>query len=375
MSNQSISIDDVIALSKMTGLDSFIDPLGFKDYDDYPEKATYSKMKLNMIDDAKKKTIKSVPGFITGTDVVMPVSALKVSMDEKTKKPHKNGTLAFRTLTIEEVSKNLKRKKTSTKGEADEEEARILAQAEVIKANTDKLIEVLEIINQSQMKVFKDINTRIAKDNNDDDSEEFEFEPVKTANMKQLTPFPIKQTHRKDKEGKSKRKKMIALENPIYRVRIPVYEGRIGMKFGSSPFIPIVFDASKSSKQNRKVEAKVKVNNNKGKKTHESLTYENVSDYWKPCSLLLTYTLCIRKIIFSKSGLSCPVEMRDLMCIPNKKSEDGHSALVAPEKLSAACEEYADSDSDSEESDGGEEVKTDVIEESDEEAEEESDDE
>lgn len=170
--------------------------------------------------------------------------------------------------------------------------------------NLKKFIKVLDIIDNSYKKLCEDIKTN---------ENSFTFRVKKDRNQKDINEFSIKQVTRLNRETKKDEK----LENPIFRLKLPVCknDGRVGVwSTYHNAFKNIVFDARKMNKKNnyQPVPAKVRVD---GKLRDLDVT--NASSFISYKSLI-GGNITFECIVASKFGLSLNSSFYDLYVYRHK---------------------------------------------------------
>lgn len=218
-------------------------------------------------------------------------------------------TVQFKSLSREDIEGGDYVPRTlSTREDQEKEVKRVAKNIDGYTANNAKLIQVLDILNASFIKVASEI---IEADKN----REVKFTVRKDRKKKDVTIFPLKQSTRYDEE----KREDIPLESPIFRIKVPVYkkDGRIGAWNNYKDcFRPIVFDARKMTTKNgfTPVPAYVK----KGKKKIP-LNRSNVSGY-------ITYKSLVSGIIqfdsatISKAGISCGNKFYNMYIVRHKSA-------------------------------------------------------
>ena len=160
--------------------------------------------------------------------------------------------------------------------------------------NNDKWLKVLEIIDISFQKACAKLI---------EDSAKFPFKLNKNPKVKEIPIGSIKQSSMINEETKEQEE----FQNPIYRVKIPVNvnNGEIGIFNNTTKqFKPVVFDQTKSNKQNnfQPVAAKVIIGKNKDNSfKYENLNVNNVGQCITRLSLTGGY-LKFDSIVSSKTG-------------------------------------------------------------------------
>jgi hypothetical protein len=186
----------------------------------------------------------------------------------------------------------------------DVEDKRVSDNIDRYMINNEKFLKVLDIIDASYKSVCADIKAK---------EKTFSFRVRKDRNQKDITVFSIKQVTRLDRDTN----KDEVLENPIYRLKVPVCkkDGRIGIWSNyHNEFRPTVFDARKMNKKNnyQPVPAKVKVD---GKLRDLDVT--NVSSFVVYKSLI-GGNISFECIVVSKFGLSMNNSFYDLYVYRHK---------------------------------------------------------
>ena len=195
-------------------------------------------------------------------------------------------------------------KTCDTKEKQDIENKRVSDNITKYMANNAKFLQVLDIIESSYNTVCQQI---IAEEST------FQFQLRKDKKQKDITIHSFKQTTFANRETNKDEE----LENPIYRLKIPVYkkDGRIGIWSNyNNEFKPTVFDARKMTKKNnyQAVPAQVIVN---GKLC--DLDVNNAASFITYKSLAGGH-IVFECIVVSKFGLSINSSFYDLFLIRHK---------------------------------------------------------
>ena len=246
----------------------------------------------------------------------------------------KHLSLSFMKLKREEIEGgDYVPKKRDTPEAQEKENERLKSNIDRYMVNNDKFLRVLDIINLSYKKVCEGLKKQ---------SKSLKFRIKKDRNQKDITVFSIKQTTRLDRDTNED----IDLENPIYRLKIPVYkkDGRIGVWSNYyNLFKPVVFDARKMNKKNgfKPVAAKVKVS---GKSRDLDVT--NASSFITYKSLIGGH-IQFECIVASKFGLSLNNGFYDLY-VYRHKSKVAQSTMSAEDimQMRGGAESEEESESD-----------------------------
>ena len=165
------------------------------------------------------------------------------------------------------------------------------------KESTDELIKTLDNMQKAWEKMCK----RLIAMGNDS---ELEFDVQKDTSSDGPPKIgSIKQSDKK--EGKGKNRKVHKFDEPLYRLKLAVYNktGQIGnYNYNKSEVYPTVFDSRKASEKNKwaAVPAKV-IQEEDGKKVSHTLTHKNVGRFITYKSLI-NGQFCIKEATMSKSG-------------------------------------------------------------------------
>jgi len=227
-------------------------------------------------------------------------------------------------------------KKRDTQELQDIEDKRVSDNIDRYMSNNEKFIKVLDIIDSSYKTVCAEIKEKEST---------FSFRVRKDRNQKDITVFSIKQVTRLDRDTNKDEK----LENPIYRLKLPVCkkDGRIGIWSNyHDEFRPTVFDARKMNKKNnyQPVPAKVKVD---GKLRDLDVT--NISSFMVYKSLI-GGNISFECIVVSKFGLSMNNSFYDLY-VYRHKTKLSQSTLSKDDIIQmrgGASEDEEDEDDDAE---------------------------
>lgn len=184
---------------------------------------------------------------------------------------------------------------------------------------TNDFARAMEILDKSYQKICNDILTAKSLDFTVRKNKQFKTN-------KDIPIFPLRQTTREDKEDKDK---IIKLEYPLTRIRLPINEqGLVGTKKWDSTgkcwnFIPNVFDSRKMKLQKDKsgkivptapVLATVKINNKRcpldKENANQFITYRSV----------LGGVIEFHQIVVSKFGLSLSNGFKELYVRRNKSN-------------------------------------------------------
>lgn len=257
--------------------------------------------------------------YINGTKSPLRIKFMKVVTSSGAKLPQasdgeiKNMLIAFRKMTEEELLVgDYKPKTMDTQEEQDIEDNRMKAIVNDLLTATNDFNRALEIVDKSYQKICLEIK--------DAKSLDYTVRKNKVSHKtnKDIPVFPIRQTHREDKEDSNK---TIKLEMPLTRIKLLLNKsGQVGIEMWNSnskgwDFRPNVYDSRKMNKKNPvPVLATVKVN---GKSC--PLDKENASTF-------ITYKSVIGgvvdfpEIVISKFGLSLANKFKDLYVKRNKSN-------------------------------------------------------
>ena len=236
-------------------------------------------------------------------------------------------------------------KKKDNEKDQEKENKRMADNIKKYLSNNEKFLNVLNIIDASYKKKCDELKVKESSLN---------FQLKKDRKQKDIPIYSMKQVSRMNKDTNKEEE----LENPIYRLKVPVYkkDGRIGIWSNyHNVFKPTVFDARKMTKKNnyQPVPAKVMVN---GKLCDLDVNNANSFIVYKS---LIGGTILFDCIVSSKFGLSLSNSFYDLYVFKHKTKATQQT--ITKEEILAmrgGDEEEEDEDSDAEVEDI-EELKTD----------------
>jgi hypothetical protein len=254
----------------------------------------------------------------------------KVLISSKPSKPSKDDgkdekikcmLLVIKKLSMDEIrTGDYVPKVKDTQEEQEVENKRMEELTEILYNNTNEFSEALNIIATGFELLCKDISEQFVKD-----PYGFKFNMIKEPNwvlkekdgsIKMYNPpvRSIRQTHRKDDTNPNK---MIELENPLFRLKMPVYENKMLVswrsKNGNQETAEYIYDARKTI-----------IDGQSGKCTLVPARVKNVSGSSRPLDVdnvdkFITYKSMISgrisfpKLIISKQGLSLVNEFKQLV--------------------------------------------------------------
>lgn len=188
------------------------------------------------------------------------------------------------------------------------ENARIAKNIDMYLANNAKMIQALDILNNS----FRTVSTEIVEA---EKRKELKFTVQKDRKKNDVPVFPIKQSMRYDENERQD----VPLQNPIFRIKLAVCakDGRIGRWSSyNNRFEHTVFDARKMTKKNgyANVPAYVKVG-----KTKNDLNSKNVAGYITYKSLI-SGSINFESATISKTGISFGCKFWEIYIVRHKSS-------------------------------------------------------
>jgi hypothetical protein len=329
-----ISLDDVIDSANKYGDDGVLQPnlKRVRDLKTINPKSPYDTTYIPL---DFKHVNGDIPKFKIKLGEQLLASSAKAPQGSDSEGIPKHLSLSFMALKREEIEGGDYSPKEKASSELQKKEnARMKANIDRYYENNIKFLKVLNIIDLSYKKVCGDLEKQ---------SKTLKFKLKKDRNQKNITIFSIKQASRIDKENNGED---IVLENPIYRLKIPVYKknGKIGIWSNYyNVFKNIVFDARKMNKKNgyKPVPAKVKVS---GKLRDLDVT--NASSFITFKSLIGGH-IQFECIVSSKFGLSLNNGFYDLF-VYRHKTKSVQSTMSAEDIIQmrggADSEEESDSD-------------------------------
>jgi hypothetical protein len=330
-----VSLDDVIASADKYGDDGVLQP-NLKKVRDLKTINPKSPYDTTYIPLEFKHLTGAIPKFKIKFGEQIMASSAKVPQGTDEDKTPKHLSLSFMKLTREEIEGGdyVAKKKDSPELQ-EKENKRMKSNIDRYITNNDKFLRVLDIIDKSYKKVCADLEKQ---------SKTFKFKLKKDRNMSTIKVFTIKQSTRADKENLNN-DDGIPLENPIYRLKIPVYQkdGRIGIWSSYyNLFKPIVFDARKMNKKNgyKPIAAKVKVS---GKLRDLDVT--NASSFITYKSLIGGH-IQFECIVSSKFGLSLNNGFYDLY-VYRHKAQSAQSTMSAEDIMQMRGGDESDEESES----------------------------
>ena len=199
-------------------------------------------------------------------------------------------SVAFSYMSEDDIKVGFPIKKKETDEKQTKEDNRIKGNVKKYIINNTKFIKVLDIVDTSYKLICEDMKSK---------SKTLKYRLKKDRNTKDVNIFSIKQASRLDRDTNQD----VVLENPVYRVKAPVYrkDGRIGIYSNyHKEFKYTVFDAKKMTKKNNFTPVPARVNV-KGKP--RDLDVNNASAFWTRLSLI-GGTLSYDCVVSSKFGLS-----------------------------------------------------------------------
>lgn len=245
-------------------------------------------------------------------------------------------SIQFKKLTLDDIrgGDNVPKVK-NTPQEQEIENKRVETNNNILFKNNQALCRVLDIVNQAYIKCANEI---IAASK----AKKLQFSVNKNRGNSEVKINTMVQSTRLDMDTKEE----VPLENPIYRIQIPVDRktGIIGNPdYKTGNITPIIFDARKSnqSKGFKPVPATLKVD---GVETQMNI---------KTCSEYITYKSIVTGVIdfnsftISKAGISLSRKFTELYVIRNKLNRKNETASVS---VLESIRNFLPADSDSEES-------------------------
>ncbi len=352
-----ITLDDVLASNeKFPGAVLSWSSSDFRDLKTINPKSPHDVTWVNLkfINAAGKK----VPCRITIENQIL-ASGAKIPQSKEEGSDITSVNVQFKSLTREEIEGGDYVPGVKDTPEAQEaEDARIVRNIDEYAANNDKFIKVLHILNESFLKVTNEIIKTPPKD--------LKFTVKKDRKVDSVRIYGFPQTTRFDAEAKED----IALEAPIFRIKLSVYkkDGRIGQwNSFKDCFKPTVYDARKMTKKNgfKPVPAYVR----EGKKKVE-LNIKNVGGFVTYKSLV-SGVIVLDCVTISKGGISLGNKFDEMYIVRHKSQvaretvsvsvissmrgalgsdDEGSDVEVTEKDLKAANEKSAvDSDTDDDE--------------------------
>jgi hypothetical protein len=246
-------------------------------------------------------------------------------------------------------------KKMDNKEDQDKENKRSSDNIDKYMKNNELFLKVLNIIDDSYKYSCEELKKQESK---------LDFKLKKDRKQTDIVINSTKQSSHIDKETN----KDIELDNPIYRIKIPVckvenYIGRIGIwSYYSNEFKETVFDARKMTKKNNYQAVPAKIETIINEETKKKLKKEGVKVYNKlidnvnQCYILenldfnnankfITFkslvggTLNVECIISSKFGLSLSINFFDLYVFKHKTKEVQNNAKEIAMKMRNGMQE------------------------------------
>ena len=305
---QTITLDDVIASAEKYGEDKILIPdiKKVRDLRTINPKSIYDTTYIPLL--FKNINGKELKFKIKFSEQIIASSAkLPHGSDDETTPKHLN--LSFMKMDIDEIKGgDYVPKKRETEEEQEEENIKMQNKIEKYHKNSLKLLKVLDIIDKSYLSVCNELKKNMKT---------YKFKIQKDRKMNDIPIFRIKQDVRYNKETETDE----PLQNPIYRLKIPVCkkDGRLGIWSNyNNEFKSIVFDTRKMTKKNnyQQVPAKVKI----GGKMRD-LDVHNAGSFITYKSLIGGH-ITFECIVASKFGLSLNNSFYDLYVHKHKtKSE------------------------------------------------------
>jgi hypothetical protein len=375
----SITLDDVISSAKKYGENKVLthDLKKVRDLKTLNPKSPYDTTYIPLL--FRHINGKNMKVKIEFSEQLISSGAKKPQGNEEEKDVPKYMSIAFSSMPRENIEGGdyVPKEKDDDKDQ-DKENKRLATNIDRYMENTSKFLRVLDIIDVSYKQVCEDLTN----------ATDLKFKIKKDRKQTDITIYSIKQSTRIDKDTD----KDEVLENPIYRIRIPVCkkdetDGKVG-KIGiwsnyHKNFKHTVFDARKMTKKTNYLavplcsevdvdsstvkklkKRKVKVYSRlvDGKKqyyTLEELTVDNASSVITYKSLV-GGTISFECITSSKFGLSMSANFYDLYVFRHKTREVQNNSKDVTLKLRGCVEdEDEDQDQDEEDSDDVKDTKED----------------
>lgn len=332
---QTITLDDVIASAEKYGEDNVLiaDIKNVRDLKTINPKSVYDTTYIPLL--FKNIAGKLIKVKIKFSEQIIASSAKLPNGSEEGSIP-KNLNLSFMKMDIDDIKGgDYVPKKKDTDEEQKKEDMRVQANIERYHANSLKFLHVLDIIDKSYTYVCNDLKKNMKS---------YKFKIQKDRKMTDIPIFHIKQDIRYNKDTEEDEK----LQNPIYRLKIPVCkrDGRLGIWSNyNNEFKSTVFDTRKMTKKNRyqQVPAKVKI----GGKLRE-LDVHNASEFITYKSLIGGH-IVFECIVVSKFGLSLNNSFYDLY-VHRHKTKSAQSSMSIEEivQMRGGASENEETESDSE---------------------------
>jgi hypothetical protein len=363
----SITPDDVIASEAKYGCVLMPDLKKVRDLKTLNPKSPYDTTYIPLL--FKHINGKNMKVKIEFSEQLISSGAKKPQGNEEEKDVPKYMSIAFSNMPRENIEGGDYIPKEKDTDEAQEKEnKRLSTNIDRYMGNTTKFLRVLDIIDASYKQVCENLKN----------ATDLKFKIKKDRKQTDITIYSIKQTTRLDKDTDTDE----VLENPIYRVRIPVCkkdetDGKVG-KIGiwsnyHKNFKHTVFDARKMNNKNnyqsvplchevdieesaakklKKKKVKVysrMVDNKKQYYILEDLTVDNASSVITYKSLV-GGTISFECITSSKFGLSMAANFYDLYVFRHKTREVQNNSKEVALRLRGGIEnEDEDSDDDDKE--------------------------
>ena len=333
---QTITLDDVIASAEKYGEDKILIPdiKKVRDLRTINPKSIYDTTYVPLL--FKNINGKEMKVKIKFSEQIIASSAkLPHGSDDESTPKHLN--LSFMKMDIEDIKGgDYVPKKKETDEEQEKENKRVQNNIERYQSNSLKFLKVLDIIDKSYTGVCNELIQNMKS---------YKFKIQKDRKMKDIPIFHIKQDVRYNKETETDE----PLQNPIYRLKIPVCkkDGRLGIWSNyNNEYKPTVFDTRKMTKKNnyQQVPAKVKI----GGKMRE-LDVQNAGSFITYKSLIGGH-IVFECIVASKFGLSLNNSFYDLYVHKHKsKSEMTSMSIEEIVQMRGGVSENDESESESEE--------------------------
>lgn len=302
LSNKTISPDDVFASKAKYGCVLTYNALEARDLKKLNPKSKYDTTYIPI----KFK-------FVNGNEVPVKIKISEILIGSSAKAPQgsdEDGIPKHLNISIMNLNRSdieggdYVPTKKNTQELQEIENKRVTDNIDRYKANLEKFLNALEILDESYKTLCEDIKLNESN---------FSFRVRKDRNQKDINVFSIKQVTRLNRETNQDEK----LENPIFRLKIPVHKpnGKIGVwSKKNKAFVPTVFDARRMNKKNgyQPVPARVKVD---GKLRDLDVT--NASSFIAYKSLI-GGTIVFECIVASKFGLSLNNSFYDLYVYRHK---------------------------------------------------------
>lgn len=329
----SISFDDIIASKEKFGCVLLPDLKKVRDLKKLNPQSKYDTTYIPLL--FKHPNGKTMKVKVKFSEQII-ASGAKVPQGSDEDNIAKNLNISFMKMSREEIEGgDYVPKKKEDPDEQEAENKRVADNITRYMKNNEKFLHALDILDTS----YKEVCERLKEQ-----EKTLDFRIKKDRKQTDIIVYSMKQTSRFDKDTDKEEQ----LENPIYRLKLPVNkkDGRIGIWSNYyNTFKPTVFDARKMTKKNnyQPVPAKVKV---EGKL--RDLDINNASSFIVYKSLV-GGTLSLECIVASKFGLSLSNSFYNLYVFRHK-TKITQPTLTKEEILAmrGGCEEEEDGEEDSE---------------------------